>query len=108
MNNQVDKLNKSTEHILVVDDEAGIRNSLSKVLERSEYKVLEAETAQKALKAISENPVSLIISDFAMPGMDGIALLKAVKEQNPLIEFILITGHGTIANYTDYVSTMVV
>lgn len=89
-------MKNQSERILIVDDEAGIRNSLCKVLEKSGYKTLEAENAQKAVKVISENPVSLIISDFAMPGMDGISLLKSVKEQYPFIEFIMITGHGTI------------
>jgi DNA-binding NtrC family response regulator len=89
-------LENQIEHILVVDDESGIRNSLCKVLEREGYKVLEAENGQRAIKIVSENPVSLIISDFAMPGMDGITLLKSVKDQHPYIEFIMITGHGTI------------
>lgn len=89
-------MENQAEYILVVDDEPGIRNSLCKVLERSGYNVLEADSGQKAVKIVNENQVSLIISDFAMPGMDGMSLLKTIKEQRPYIEFIMVTGHGTI------------
>ncbi|MCB0282944.1 MAG: sigma-54-dependent Fis family transcriptional regulator [Calditrichae bacterium] len=82
--------------MLVVDNENSIRQSITKVLERAEYVVLQAENGQKASRIISETPVSLIISDLSMPGIDGMSLLKITKEQFPDIEFIMITGHGTI------------
>jgi len=89
-------LQNYTNSILVVDNETSIRQSIVKVLERSEYSVLQAESGKKAQKIITENPISLIISDLSMPVMDGMELLKSTKEQYPLIEFIMITGHGTI------------
>lgn len=89
-------MNKNYNPILVVDNENSIRQSITKVLERAEYVVLQAENGQKASRIISETPVSLIISDLSMPGIDGMSLLKITKEQFPDIEFIMITGHGTI------------
>ncbi len=89
-------MQNNTNNILVVDNETSIRQSITKVLERSDYSVFQAESSKRAQNIIAENPISLIISDLSMPGMDGMDLLKSTKEQFPLIEFIMITGHGTI------------
>lgn len=89
-------MTKQIEKILVVDNEASIRQSITKVLERAEYEVIEAENGHQAIKILTEETVCLIISDLSMPGTDGMDLLKATKEQSPFTEFIMITGHGTI------------
>ncbi|KAA3610308.1 MAG: sigma-54-dependent Fis family transcriptional regulator [Calditrichaeota bacterium] len=85
-----------TNNILIVDNETSIRQSITKVLERSGYSVFQAESGRSARKIITEHPISVIISDLSMPVMDGMELLKSIKNQYPLIEFIMITGHGTI------------
>ena len=65
-------------------------------MERAEYAVLEAENGHKALQILGDENVCLIISDLSMPGLDGMDLLKNTKDLFPNIEFIMITGHGTI------------
>jgi signal transduction histidine kinase len=80
--------------ILLVDDEPGILKVLSISLADRGYKVMIAETGEKALEIFRENRPGIILTDIKMPGMDGIALLQKVKAENPDTEVIMITGHG--------------
>jgi DNA-binding NtrC family response regulator len=80
--------------ILVVDNGEEIRTTLTKILEREGYQVLTAEDGQAALEILREAKVNVIISDVAMPRIDGLKLLKAAKGLLPDIEIILMTGHG--------------
>jgi DNA-binding NtrC family response regulator len=98
-------LENHPENILVVDNEASIRQSVAKVLERAGYSVLQAENGNKAKMIIADASLSLIISDLSMPGLDGMELLKSTKEQFPHIEFIMITGHGTIERAVDAIKS---
>ncbi len=80
--------------ILVVDDEVDIRESLQVLLE-SEFpgvQVCCASSAQEALKILDDKPVTLVISDYKMPGMNGLELLDRVKSQNPRTKRALITA----------------
>lgn len=83
-------------HILVVDDEPHIRESLSKVLERDGYAVTTAADAGAALACLARQPVEIVISDVMMPEMDGITLLKRIRETREDIEVLLITGHASV------------
>lgn len=82
--------------ILIVDDERGVRDSLSRVLAREGYELHLAASAREAERILGEEEVAVVISDYRMPDKSGIDLLKAAKKKSPDIEFILITGHGTI------------
>lgn len=82
--------------ILVTDDEKSIRNSLREILEFEQYRVLEAEGGESALKQVKEEKVDLMILDIKMKGMDGIEVLEKVKEMNSDLPVIMISGHGTI------------
>jgi signal transduction histidine kinase len=80
--------------ILLVDDEAGIRNVLKITLESSGYEVCLAPDGEAGLAAfVRENP-DIVITDIKMPGIDGIELLKRIKNLDPDTEVIMITGHG--------------
>jgi len=81
--------------ILVVDDEKSIRESIKMILEYSKYSVALAEDGIKALAAFAKEPHDAVLLDIKMPGKDGIEVLQAMKEQNPLIPVIIISGHGT-------------
>jgi len=84
-------------HILVIDDEARIRSSLAGILTDEGYKVSLAEDGEAALAKIqTDPPPDLILSDIWMPGIDGLELLQKVRESNPDIPVIMISGHGTI------------
>ena len=82
--------------ILIVDDEPSILQSLSGLLSDEGFEVATASNGYEALKTIDKESPDLVLLDIWMPGMDGIETLKAIKKDNPLIQVIIITGHGTI------------
>ena len=81
--------------ILVVDDENGPRQALRMLL-KEDYPVLLAPNVPTALKIIEERPIDLIITDIRMPQQSGVDLLRIVKQQNPDIQVILLTGYGQL------------
>jgi len=83
-------------HILIVDDEADMRDSLRELLNREGYQVSEAANGLLALEKITETSIDLIISDILMPEMDGLTLLKKIKESDSDAAVILITGYSSI------------
>lgn len=80
--------------ILLVDDEAGIRNVLKITLESSGYEVCLAPDGETGLKVFTRETPCIVITDIKMPGIDGIELLKRIKNLDPETEVIMITGHG--------------
>jgi signal transduction histidine kinase len=85
-----------SEAILLVDDEAGIRNVLGISLADRGYQVFTAGDAQQALELFDQEHPSIVLTDIKMPGMDGIDLLKAIKRLDRDTEVIMITGHGDV------------
>ncbi|HLK11799.1 MAG TPA: UDP-3-O-acyl-N-acetylglucosamine deacetylase [Candidatus Binatia bacterium] len=82
--------------ILVVDDEANIRDSLRGVLVDEGYEVLEADNGRAALAALDHTVPRLAIVDIWMPEMDGIELVQRMRQQVPRVPIVVISGHGTI------------
>lgn len=82
--------------ILLVDDEADLREVLDISLSDSGYEVLTAENGVQALSALKENDIPVVITDIKMPGIDGIELLRKIKRINPETEVIMLTGHGDL------------
>jgi len=80
--------------ILLVDDEAGIRNVLGISLADMGYQVITAENGRDALGIFKKQKPSIVLTDIKMPEMDGIELLRRIKELSPDTEVIMITGHG--------------
>jgi signal transduction histidine kinase len=80
--------------ILLVDDEKDIRDVLRLPLSDLGYDVQEAENGEEALRLFERLQPPLILTDIKMPGIDGIELLQKVKQINPEVEVIMITGHG--------------
>lgn len=82
--------------ILIVDDEKPTREVMAKILSAS-YECLLAPDAELALKSLAENPeIALLITDYKMPGKNGIELIKTAKENNPSLSCILVTAFGEI------------
>ncbi len=81
--------------ILVIDDEAAIRNALRDILEYEKYVVDEAENGAKAIELVQNNAYDAVLCDIKMPGMDGIEVLEKILEitDTPVV---MISGHGTI------------
>ena len=82
------------EKILIVDDEEGIRKVLGISLADRGYAVLTAGDASEALRLFDDAQPGIVLTDIKMPGMDGIELLRRLKQANPETEVVVITGHG--------------
>ena len=87
---------KKKAKILVVDDEAIIRESLRDWLSDAGHQVLTAENGSQALEIVEKDKPGIAVVDLVMPGMDGIELLKKAKEVSPSIEVIIITAYASI------------
>ena len=85
-------------NILITDDESSQRSILRGYLEQSGYKVLEAASGSEAINIIEGNLIDIVLSDFKMPDLDGLELLKKIKTLNPEISVVIITAFGTIEN----------
>ena len=87
---------KST--LLIVDDEPGPRTFLKEFLTDSGYLVKVAASGREALDLIRSDAdnLRLVLTDLAMPGMDGLALLKEAREAQPELDFIIMTAHATV------------
>ncbi|MDZ7641108.1 MAG: sigma-54 dependent transcriptional regulator [Desulfurivibrio sp.] len=83
-------------HILVVDDEAGIRESLAGILADEDFYPLLAEDGESALARLENEAVDLVLLDIWMPGVDGLEILSRLRELYPRLPVIMISGHGTI------------
>jgi len=80
--------------VLFIDDEEGIRKIFSILLRKEGYQVFTAKSGEEGLKIFEQEMPPIVITDIKMPGMDGIGVLKRVKEINPEAEVIIITGYG--------------
>jgi excisionase family DNA binding protein len=81
--------------VLVVDDEASIRDLLSKTLALAEYEVDVAPDGRSALERMRMYPYDLLIADLKMPGMDGLAVIREAKRYKVDLPVIIITGFST-------------
>jgi len=81
--------------ILVIDDEAIIRDLLQEFLSDLGYQVLLAEDGTKGIKLGTDNQISLALVDLKLPDIDGIQVIKKIREKNPHLKFILLTGFPT-------------
>lgn len=82
--------------ILIVDDEAVIRQVLEKFLQHEQYDVTLADSAEAAIEILQNNSFEIILSDVMMPGKSGTDLLQEIKEKHPNQEFILMTAYPKI------------
>jgi DNA-binding NtrC family response regulator len=87
----------TTANVLLVDDEAAFVSTMTKRLTKRNLDVLTALSGQEALAQIKKAyATDVVILDVKMPGMDGIETLRAIKNNYPLVEVIMLTGHATI------------
>ena len=81
--------------ILVIDDDRGVRHLLNALLRRKGYDVVLAETGQKGLELFSQEHPDVIVLDLNMPEMDGLTVLRHVRQLNPTQPVIMLTGTWT-------------
>lgn len=82
--------------ILIVDDDSPTREILKMTLQKWGYATIEAEDGDQALKKMEKTPVSVVVTDVVMPKVDGLELLRRMKNLNPSVKFILMTAEGSI------------
>ncbi|BBO67109.1 hypothetical protein DSCA_10390 [Desulfosarcina alkanivorans] len=82
--------------ILMVDDEPSVLKAFQRALRKEPYTLFTAESGADALNILEAREVSLIISDYNMPGMNGLEFLKAVKADHPHILGIMLTGQAKV------------
>src|SRR4051812_11259467 len=82
--------------ILCVDDEEQVLTALGKILQRHGYQVVPARNAGEALHLHQETPADLILTDFQLPGIDGLELLGMLRRDRDRTPVIVLTGHGSI------------
>ncbi len=84
------------ETILVVDDEQGMRELLTVLLEHQGYRVITASDGEQALELIAHQSPDLVISDVRMPKMDGIGLLTGIRKTDPQLPVIMVTAYASM------------
>ncbi|MFA6319138.1 MAG: response regulator, partial [Elusimicrobiota bacterium] len=87
--------------VLIIDDEESMRDSCRQLLTRRGYQVREAEDGAAGLAALRGRGFDLVLLDLRLPGMDGLEVLKAVREISPGSLVIMVTGHATVSSAVD-------
>jgi CheY-like chemotaxis protein len=82
------------EKILVVDDNKFLRIVVSKMLSRLGYEVSSADSGENGLHIFLNNKFDIVLSDYEMPGMDGVALACSIKNHSPRTRVVIMTGAG--------------
>ncbi len=89
-------MKKLAANVLLIDDEEQFLEILGDRLEARGLKVNTATSGEDALAMVDDKNFDAIVVDLAMPGIDGIETLKLLKEKNPDLEIIMLTGHATV------------
>ena len=87
--------------VLIVEDDAHLREALYDTLVGESLNVRTADSGQAAIEILSTEEIGLVVSDLQMEPMDGIALLRTIREEYPTLPAVLMTAHGTIENAVD-------
>lgn len=91
--------------ILVIDDEAAIRESLRMILEYEDYGFLGASSGQEALALVQRDRPDLVLLDIKMPGMDGMEVLRKLRALDETLPVVMISGHGTTSTAVDAIKS---
>ena len=83
-------------NILLVDDDERLRSAAGKVLAAEGYRVASASSGREAMDMVKDENIALLISDLRLPDLEGIELLKQVRELRPEVEVVMITGYGSV------------
>ena len=84
--------------ILIIEDDADLRNLLIRLLEREKYHILEAGNGREAIEILGHSKPDLVITDIIMPDEDGIGTINTLRRQYPEIKIIAISGGGRMGS----------
>lgn len=82
-------------HILLVDDEAAVRNALERVLTRAGYTVMAVENGAQAIEYAQQRPVDLVVTDLIMPEQEGIETIVRLRRIHPNLPIVAMSGGGS-------------
>jgi DNA-binding NtrC family response regulator len=83
--------------ILIIDDDSMILMILKQTLTKAGYRVITAGTGEEGIALLATSQADLVLTDYMMPGMSGIEVLNIIKQNQPLLPVIMLTGHGDVA-----------
>ena len=89
--------------VLVVEDEAYVRESLRDMLDARGYEASTAPSVDHALQILARTPVDVVLTDLKMPGAGGLDLIQSVRKQFPDLPVVVLTGFGTISSAVECV-----
>jgi len=82
--------------ILIIDDEKVIREGVSRALSKMGHEIVKAEDGDRGLELLQEQAFNIVLTDLMMPGIDGFAVLDWIRENQPHVQVIVITGFATV------------
>jgi two-component system, NtrC family, response regulator len=91
-------MSNTKSNILIIDDEEKLRGLLARILDLEGYHIFEASNAKNGLKILENSDIQLVISDVKLPDANGVELSGVMKKDFPLVEIIVLTAYGTIAD----------
>ena len=91
--------------LMIVDDEERFLATTQKLLQKKGVDVVTASSGADALEKLRAHSVHVVILDVKMPGMDGVATLREIKQQFPMVEVIMLTGHATVESAVEGLKT---
>jgi len=92
---------ESGKSILIVDDEANLRSTLTLILQRAGFYTRSAANGEEALKCLRKDSYDLIFLDLKMPGMDGLQVLSEIRLMNSSLPVLILTANGTLDSAID-------
>ncbi len=90
-------------HVLIVDDDLSVRNTMHEYIANAGFSALAASTAEEALELISKNDFAVVITDIRLPGMGGLELTKVIKQKNG-VDVIVVTGYSDDYSYEEAIN----
>lgn len=96
-----DAASKHKEHILIIDDEQSIQESVKMILEYEGYSVETAGNGIAGISAVAQHDIDAVLLDIKMAGLDGFEVLSKIREDRPLLPIVMISGHATIETAVD-------
>src|SRR5512139_3494578 len=94
-------MTENTKHLLIVEDEAPLREAVAEQLAGQGYQVVQASSGEEALERLAEFAFDIVITDLRLPGIDGGEVLETAVELYPDIIGIIVTGYGTVKSAVD-------
>lgn len=83
-------------NVLIIDDEAGLRNTLTRILQKIGCNAIGAQNGSEALSLLSNSPFDMVFLDLWLPVMDGLQILSEIRKIDPKLPVILLTAHGSM------------